>query len=69
MNIKFKIGDTVQIKSGGPVMTIRSIDKANNQNVAFCIWFINGENQQAKFPVEVLRKYSYGITDGFRARG
>jgi uncharacterized protein YodC (DUF2158 family) len=34
----FKPGDTVQLKSGGPVMTVRSLDR----EYAVCNWFDEG---------------------------
>jgi uncharacterized protein YodC (DUF2158 family) len=39
--MEFEIGDTVQLKSGGPLMTVDDIGKANDSgriNVA-CTWF------------------------------
>ncbi|KFF16768.1 YodC family protein [Flavobacterium hydatis] len=37
MNQSFKEGETVRLKSGGPLMTISRIDKENN--LANCEWF------------------------------
>ena len=48
----FKSGDVVQLKSGGPVMTVWS---QNGQNVA-CTWFKNnndGPHHEA-FPPDML---------------
>ncbi len=36
MNAPFKVGDIVQLKSGGPRMTVESIESAG---AAFCVWF------------------------------
>ena len=35
MTDQLKVGDVVQLKSGGPVMTIQSI----TDSFAFCVWF------------------------------
>ena len=42
-----KAGDTVQLKSGGPYMTIDRIDKkfaSDSQNSAHCSWFDEKKN-------------------------
>jgi uncharacterized protein YodC (DUF2158 family) len=33
---QFKVGDIVQLKSGGPKMTVESIESTG---AAFCVWF------------------------------
>lgn len=33
----FLVGDTVQLKSGGPIMTVESVD---HEGVS-CIWFVD----------------------------
>jgi len=33
---KFKIGDVVQLKSGGPTMTV---SKFGDDNRVYCVWF------------------------------
>ncbi|MBF0169404.1 MAG: DUF2158 domain-containing protein [Alphaproteobacteria bacterium] len=35
MSTSFSVGDTVRLKSGGPVMTI---EKMENDRI-FCVWF------------------------------
>lgn len=35
---KFIIGDTVQLKSGGPNMTVEGVDEEGGLN---CVWFVN----------------------------
>ncbi len=48
----FKVGDVVELKSGGPDMTITSIegDKAN------CTWFVEGKPHYGQFPIIALQK-------------
>lgn len=63
MNHELKIGDVVQLKSGGPKMTISKIilgyqtKKANG--VVSCMWF-NEENKPCEkdFKIETLKKIS-----------
>lgn len=40
--MSFKIGDTVYLKSGGPLMTVRSL---LDHNQVVCVWFRTGEEQ------------------------
>ncbi len=48
------IGDVVQLKSGGPYMTVTEIDSDSD---AHCVWFINDEQQhQNYFNVAALKK-------------
>lgn len=65
MFYNFSIGDTVQLKSGGPVMTIESF-KLPDESVAVCTWFKDKERKVDNFPIEILRKFRYGINSGFR---
>ncbi len=47
----FKVGDVVQLKSGGPKMTVSEIDSDG----VFCQWFHNSRVQTADFAPEQLR--------------
>ncbi len=44
----FKIGEIVQLKSGGPVMTIVKVDDVNNIT---CMWYAS---QQGEFRTHVF---------------
>ena len=56
MENDLQIGFEVQLKSGGPVMTIDSIDTATSR--ATCVWFDAKHNMQnAKFALHTLEKY------------
>jgi uncharacterized protein YodC (DUF2158 family) len=46
----FNKGDVVQLKSGGPRMTVGEIGEGG----VFCIWFHGHEQLQKVFPPEVL---------------
>jgi uncharacterized protein YodC (DUF2158 family) len=47
----FKPGDVVELKSGGPKMTIESIDADG----CFCRWFIDKKIECGTFKPETLR--------------
>lgn len=56
----FEVGDVVQLKSGGPQMTVTL---AENQTIQLdgvekiaCDWFVNGKHFSAFFPVAALEK-------------
>lgn len=57
---KFPPGDIVQLKSGGPAMTISSI-KLSYAGAAFegynCEWFKGASKEQAMFKEETLQAY------------
>jgi uncharacterized protein YodC (DUF2158 family) len=46
---QFKEGDTVQLKSGGPVMTVEKIASYGNEIKAACIWFEGSKKMQGTF--------------------
>ncbi len=47
-----KVGDVVQLKSGGPKMTIAST-KSNAAGV-LCTWFDGNEVKSSRFPADAL---------------
>lgn len=56
----FELGDTVELKSGGPTMTIEKIGprfEGQKEQGAHCAWF-NEKNQPQKswFPLTSLKK-------------
>jgi uncharacterized protein YodC (DUF2158 family) len=59
---KFKIGDTVQLKSGGPIMTVSGLtdDAAKNSGVN-TTWFANGKECNGSFLEAILDVYSPDI--------
>jgi uncharacterized protein YodC (DUF2158 family) len=50
--MEFKIGDVVQLKSGGPRMTVDHIDPHGAIN---CIWFQGQERKSAAFQPATLK--------------
>lgn len=53
-------GDTVQLKSGGEIMTVESI----NEFGANCVWFENKKVQRHSFDPVVLKKVNVGFGFG-----
>jgi uncharacterized protein YodC (DUF2158 family) len=52
----FKIGDTVQLKSGSPRMTVTVIGMtADGKEVVECAWFDGTQRQNGSFPPDALR--------------
>ena len=45
------IGDTVQLKSGGPVMTVVYVDSDGNMD---CAWFDGEEKKTGSFPAAAM---------------
>jgi uncharacterized protein YodC (DUF2158 family) len=65
MTTKFKIGDTVKLKSGSPVMTItntkvwKRVEKKLDwdETYAECTWFdIDNKSHTKEFPKDALEK-------------
>lgn len=58
---EFNIGDVVCLKSGGPQMTVHSVD----EHEIGCMWFTTmGECRSHDFPVGVLMQAQYQDTSG-----
>ncbi len=51
---ELKVGDTVELKSGGPKMTISQMGEPRQG--WFCIWFDGKERKEGTFTAETLRK-------------
>ena len=53
----FNVGDTVRLKSGGPAMTVESVEQFEGVDMAHCVWFGDkGEVQRQTFPMALLEK-------------
>jgi uncharacterized protein YodC (DUF2158 family) len=52
MTEQFKLGDTVRLRSGGPVMTIN--EKAQGGAGPVCVWFADDDVKHHAFKPEAL---------------
>ena len=48
-------GDTVQLKSGGPVMIIARLEPMNGGTLAVCDWFEGTKQERGSFPLSSLK--------------
>jgi uncharacterized protein YodC (DUF2158 family) len=53
MSSRFKVGDTVQLKSGGPKMTVTDVGGADTH--VGTVWFAGAKRERANFPVDALK--------------
>ena len=52
----FKIGDTVQLKSGSPRMTVTLVGmSADGKEVVECAWFDGSQRENGRFLTDALR--------------
>ncbi|MEP0518542.1 MAG: DUF2158 domain-containing protein [Hyphomicrobiales bacterium] len=49
----FTAGNLVQLKSGGPIMTVNVVEGLN----VICDWFAGNEHQRLEFPASTLELY------------
>jgi uncharacterized protein YodC (DUF2158 family) len=55
-NQEFQIGETVKLISGGPIMTVRSIDEYDGD--VRCQWFAGKKLESGEFPPDSLIRAS-----------
>jgi uncharacterized protein YodC (DUF2158 family) len=61
----FKVGDTVQLKSGGPIMTVSFLEEQDSR----CFWFSKDDHRmEGIFPVETLKTASEPETGVYATR-
>ncbi|GLS75736.1 YodC family protein [Oharaeibacter diazotrophicus] len=53
MSQKFNAGDIVQLKSGGPAMTVERPD-IYDEGSYICVWFKGSSREMASFRADVL---------------
>ncbi len=56
MSDQIKPGDTVELKSGGPTMTVAKVVMMDGVQKAVCDWFLGGvTHQSGSFPLTSLK--------------
>ena len=51
----FKVGDTVRLKSGGPLMTVTGIgNDRNKEQMIWTSWFVNNKEDKGHYPASSL---------------
>jgi uncharacterized protein YodC (DUF2158 family) len=62
----FNPGDTIRLKSGGPIMTVKELSVPMPEYptiYVFCIWFDKSDKEQTgKYPAETLEAATKGIS-------
>jgi uncharacterized protein YodC (DUF2158 family) len=53
MAAKFKVGDIVQLKSGGPKMTVESTESYGDKSIE-CAWFAGAKREHSVFHPDIL---------------
>ncbi|WP_160122439.1 YodC family protein [Rhodovarius lipocyclicus] len=56
--MSLKVGDIVKLNSGGPLMTVHSVNQSSGEIWINCTWFGNGEVNTAAFLQDMLKKHS-----------
>jgi uncharacterized protein YodC (DUF2158 family) len=60
MEDEFKAGDVVQLKSGGPKMTVEDVDRygypGDSETKAKCVWFEGTKKKEEVFRFATLTK-------------
>lgn len=57
MSDAIKAGDIVQLKSGGPTMTVKQVEDLHGAMTAWCDWFDGKKQADGTFPVTRLVIY------------
>ncbi|MEC3860439.1 DUF2158 domain-containing protein [Mesobacterium sp. TK19101] len=57
MASKFSPGDIVQLKSGGPAMTVSKVNDSMGSQTYTCEWFKGASNERAVFQEDTLKEY------------
>ena len=53
----WNVGDVVELKSGGPEMTVETVGKdAGGKDMIWCAWFNGTDKKSGCFPPEAVKK-------------
>jgi uncharacterized protein YodC (DUF2158 family) len=51
---ELKTGDVVQLKSGGPKMTVTVVGDQYGVPTVWCVWFVGTKREEGQFPPDTL---------------
>jgi uncharacterized protein YodC (DUF2158 family) len=57
---EIEVGDTVRLKSGGPLMTVTEIEDRQGVKSVFCVWFEKNKQDKGAFPLATVT-YDDGV--------
>jgi uncharacterized protein YodC (DUF2158 family) len=58
MKPKYNVGDLVQLKSGGPGMTVTRVEEPYAGKITIdTTWFAGKKNESGRFPEDTLQPY------------
>lgn len=57
-----KVGDVVQLKHGGPIMTVTEVATSNGKLMVWTVWFDGAKEVTGHYPVDAVEIFD--ITDG-----
>ena len=61
MSSEFQAGDVVQLKSGGPGMTVEMVSDGNGTITVHCSWFEKSVFHEKAFNEKLLKKYKPAV--------
>jgi uncharacterized protein YodC (DUF2158 family) len=61
---QWKVGDVVQLKSGGPIMTVVNVGDYPSGPGVNCAWFDNKKHSAHVFPPDALKRYVEEVGGG-----
>ena len=55
--MELKVGDIVQLKSGGPIMTVTDVgsDYGSVGISVWCVWFVGAKQEKGSFPAAAVK--------------
>ena len=58
----FKIGDVVQLKAGGPIMTVTEVGTSNGKPTVWTVWFEGAKEHTSFYPSDAVAIFD--MSDG-----
>jgi uncharacterized protein YodC (DUF2158 family) len=57
----FKPGDTVRLRSGGPIMTVERLGTVGGETAVWCVWFEKTKQERGYFAPAALEHDTPGV--------